>query len=116
LPPPPIRQGTIVWAVVPTPQGVRKRRPLVIVTADDQIPLQPRLAAVAVSTTFPGPPPPDHVPLPWDPTGRAATRLRRRSAAVCSWVASLTPDQVESVEGNVPPAVLLEILKKLPLP
>jgi mRNA-degrading endonuclease toxin of MazEF toxin-antitoxin module len=98
------------------PRGNEKRRPVVVVTGDDEITSHVTVVAVAVTTTFPDPPPADHVPLPWDPTGRSATRLTRRSAAVCTWILAVPVDDLEPTGGNVPPAVLLEILSKLPQP
>jgi mRNA-degrading endonuclease toxin of MazEF toxin-antitoxin module len=111
-----LRQGAIVWSTATDPNGVVKRRPLVIITADAEIAVRDRIAAVAITTTFAEPPPADHVPLPWDPTGRSATRLRRRSAAVPGWVVSMATAELEPTGGYVPAAVLLQVLDKLPKP
>lgn len=100
-----------MWATVPDPRGERKRRPFVIVTATEEIRPDHSVVGVAITTTFADPPPADHVSLPWDPTGRSATRLRRRSAAVCSWVVAVRPGEVGSVVGRVPADVLLQILR-----
>jgi len=94
---------------------MRKRRPLVVVTADE-IGAAQEIAAVAITTTFREPLPPDHVQLPWDPTGRASTGLRRRSAAVCSWVVAIRKDDIEASGGYVPAPTLLEIVTRLPKP
>ena len=89
---------------------------VVVITSDDEIAAAPKVAAVAVTTTFRDPPPPDHVPLPWDPTGRSATGLRRKSFAVCAWVVAVAKENVQAEHGHVPPAVLLQIIAKLPKP
>ncbi len=65
---------------------------------------------VAVSTSVADPPPGDCVLLPWDPQGRASTRLRRRCVAVCSWAAILAADQVEDSGGYVPAGELQRML------
>jgi hypothetical protein len=68
---------------------------------------------VAVSTTVPEPPPDDCVALPWDPSGRAMTGFRDRCFAVCSWGASLAPDDVEDLGKHVPAIVVTEVLKRI---
>jgi len=69
---------------------------------------------MAISTSFPDPAPLNHVELPWhnDPR-RAATRLRARSAAVIHWLRSVHPDEVADYAGDVPPALMLDILRRL---
>jgi mRNA-degrading endonuclease toxin of MazEF toxin-antitoxin module len=101
---------------VPDPNGLAKRRPLAVITSDDEIAAAPRVAAVAVTTTFRDPPPPDRFALPWDPPDRSATGLRRKSFAVCGWVVAVAKEDVQAEQSHVPPAVLLQILAKLPKP
>jgi hypothetical protein len=112
----PLRQGSIAWAEVTDSRGNVKRRPVVVVTGDAELSTELIVVAVAVTTTYADPAPVDHVPLPWDPLGRSATRLTRRSAAVCSWLLPVQKDQVEATAGFVPQTVLIEILNKLPKP
>ena len=66
--------------------GHAKQRPAIILTATADIRDDEPFLAIAITTSFDDPPPDDHVPLPWDPRGRAATKLRKRSAAVLSWI------------------------------
>jgi hypothetical protein len=69
---------------------------------------------MAVTTSFPEPPPEDHVPLPWNPDPRrVGTRLAQRSAAVVTWLDTLYPDEVIEHRGQVPPRVMKEIQDKL---
>ena len=68
---------------------------------------------MAITTTFGEPPPPDHVELPWHRQGHPVTRLRQRSAAVVSWLATVLPEDVEAYAGEVPPKLLAQILKLL---
>ena len=101
----------IVWVNVPDPRGIRKRRPVIIVTGNADLPAAEEIAGVAVTTTFAEPPPAEHVALPWDPLGRSITRLRRRSAAVCNWLVTFAPGDVEAIAGQLPPQTLVEVLR-----
>lgn len=110
----PLKQGLIVWVSVADPNGFAKRRPVVIIGETESAPPESPLVGVAITTTYPEPAPPGYIELPWDPTGRATTRLRRRSAAVCNWLVTFGPGQVESIAGEVPAETLLVILRNLP--
>src|SRR5687767_12278805 len=102
------RRGSIVWATVRDPRGRNpKRRPAVVVSDRET---SGAIDVVAVSTSVTDPPPSDCVPLPWDPQGRASTRLRRRCVAVCSWAVILAADELEDTGGYVPAADLQRIL------
>jgi hypothetical protein len=110
---PALRRGRIVWASVSDPRGNVKQRPLIILTPTDQIHDAEPLQAMAISTTFPNPPPRDHIPLPWHPQGRVLTKLRRRSAAVLSWIVELDAADIDELQGDVPLKLMLEILARL---
>jgi hypothetical protein len=71
---------------------------------------------MAITSTFADPPPDDHVPLPWHPTGRSATQLRRRSAAVITWLAEVHARDVLRLHGDVPTALMTRILQRLAPP
>jgi hypothetical protein len=113
-PRPDLRRGRIVWAAVRDRKGARKERPVVILTATEDIHPDKSLEVMAVTTSFPDPPPADHVELPWHPRGIASTRLRRRSAAVLSWITEIRPAHILSFHGDVPPRLMTEILERLP--
>jgi hypothetical protein len=68
---------------------------------------------LAVTTRLPDPLPDDHVLLPWDRQGKARSGLRRKCAAVTSWRATITADDVTQVVGILPPQVIAEILGKI---
>ncbi|HEX3355701.1 MAG TPA: type II toxin-antitoxin system PemK/MazF family toxin [Tepidisphaeraceae bacterium] len=110
---PALRRGRIVWATVSDARGHQKQRPLIILTATDEIREDEPLQAMAVSTTFPDPAPKDHVELPWHPAGRAMTKLRKRSAAVLSWIVEVDSADIVELHGDVPGKVMLEILERL---
>lgn len=106
-------QGSIVWADVADPRGQTKRRPLVILTASGEVLLDAPIVGVAITTSFPEPPPHEYIELPWHPRGHPATRLRRRSAAACHWLVRLQPSDIVETKGYVPTRVLIEILARV---
>ncbi|MDB5293243.1 MAG: hypothetical protein JWL69_4484 [Phycisphaerales bacterium] len=110
---PELRRGRIVWATVRDRNGIKKRRPAIILTATDDIREDEPLVVMAVTTTFADPPPADHVPLPWDPQGRTLTKLRKRSGAVLSWIAEVLPNDIVECHGDVPVPLMTRILKSL---
>ena len=112
-PRPELRRGRIIWATVHAGNSVAKERPVIVLTATADILPNDAFEAVAVTTTFSDPPPSDCIPLPWHPTGKTLTRLRRRSAAVLSWIDEVLPGDVISFGGDVPPQLMLEILNRL---
>ena len=105
-------QGSVVWVEVAVHSGTTKRRPAVVITASDEIILDRPIELVPITTTFADPVPRTHVELPWSPFGHPATRLRRRSAAVCDVVKRVHPSDVEVV-GYVPTRYLLAILERI---
>ncbi len=110
----PLQRGQIVVAWVSDPQNRNpKRRPLVIVTATEDIKPDEPFLAVAITGTFSQPLPGDHVALPWHPKKHPKTGLTKPSAAVCSWLESITAADVEAHKGRVPDKELLLILTKV---
>jgi hypothetical protein len=110
-----LRLGRIVWANVRDRRGIQKQRPLIVLTRTAEIYPDEPLVALAITTTFTDPPPPDHVPLPWHPQGRVITKLRKRSAAVLSWVVEIHPQDVRQIGGDVPIRLMIELLQRLDL-
>jgi len=108
-----LRGGRIVWAVVRDQRGISKQRPVIILTATKDIAASDILEVMAITTTFPSPPPADHVELPWHPQGNAATRLRRRSAAVLTWLDEIEAGDILQLYGDVPPRLMIDILARL---
>jgi len=108
-----LAQGAIIWANVSDPRGYVKRHPLVIITDSTEIVLDRPFVGVAVTTTYPDPPTIRHVELPWSPRGHPATRLARRSAAVCDWLVELRASQVEEIKGFIPTKTLIQILERV---
>jgi mRNA-degrading endonuclease toxin of MazEF toxin-antitoxin module len=74
----PLRCGQIVWAEVADENGVRKARPVVILTSDNRLATSGPLEVVAITSRLPQPLPADHVLLPWHAQGHPRTGLNRR--------------------------------------
>jgi hypothetical protein len=92
-----------------------KKRAGVIVTAIDQISDDRPFVVVAVTSTFSEPLLGTQVKLPWNQDRRKVrTGLTKPVVAKCDWLCAIRKEDVESYGGVVPPAVLLEIIKRLP--
>jgi mRNA-degrading endonuclease toxin of MazEF toxin-antitoxin module len=103
-----------VRANLADPRGQVKRRPSIIATSTDAIRSEQPFVVIAVSTSYPDPPPEDHVELPWNADRRRVrTRLNRRCAAVITWLRTITSEDVDDFAGEVPPALMITILQKL---
>jgi mRNA-degrading endonuclease toxin of MazEF toxin-antitoxin module len=103
-----------VWATLKDANGFRKERPAIVLTPTDEISADSPMVVMAVTTSFPDPPPDNHIRLPWNPDPRRVrTKLRQRSAAVIDWLDSLYPDEVIEVHGEVPPPIMAEIQRRL---
>jgi mRNA-degrading endonuclease toxin of MazEF toxin-antitoxin module len=111
---PELRRGRIVWLSLADPRGKLKHRPALILTATADIRPDEPFEVMAISTSFPDPPPAYHIELPWhnDPR-RVVTRLSSRSAAVVNWLRAVNPNEVTRLAGDVPPQRMLEILRRL---
>jgi hypothetical protein len=113
---PELRRGRIVWAVVRDRRGFAKERPVIVLTATADIAEDEPLEVMAITTTFPSPTPLDHIELPWHPLGRTSTRLRKRSAAVLTWLAEIHPNDILELHGDVPTPLMIRVLGLLGLP
>ena len=105
--------GRIVWAEVADSNGIRKVRPVVIVTPADRISEDAILDCVAITSRLADPLPDDHVLLPWHAQGHPRTGLNRRCAAVCTWRATITAADVDNEAGSVPGTIMVEIMRKI---
>jgi mRNA-degrading endonuclease toxin of MazEF toxin-antitoxin module len=108
-----VRFGQIVWVPIPDHNGISKTRPAVVVTPNDDIDESGLADVVAITSTLQTPLPEDHVLLPWHAQGHSRTGLKRKCAAVCSWVVQVSVADVESVTGSITGATLIEILGKI---
>jgi hypothetical protein len=105
--------GRIVWTQVADPRGHnRYPRPVVILTPDSEIEATEELFGVVASNTaaLMNPRPPHCIELPFHPTGRVATKLKKATVAVCTWIVSVKKDAIEDFGGVVPPRLVQTIL------
>jgi hypothetical protein len=110
---PPLRFGQIVWAEVADANGIRKARPVILLTPDERITPSEPLEVVAITSRLPQPLSDDHVLLPWHPRGHPRTGLTCKCAAVCTWLARILPSDIQNVAGLVPGPLMLTILSKI---
>ena len=108
-----LRRGRIIWAILRDHNGFAKNRPAIIITRTEDIDLHAALEVMAITTSFPSPALANHIELPWHPQGKTRTRLRRRSAAVVNWLDEVNTDEILELQGDVPPALMLQILERL---
>ena len=106
-----LEAGQIVWLEVRRREQT-KRRPAVVLFVDLA---SSTFDGIAISSAHTGEVLPlAYVPMPFDPTGRATTGLRKRCWAVTSWPILDVPfADVEQVAGVVPANVLAQIHQKL---
>ncbi|HZV06833.1 MAG TPA: type II toxin-antitoxin system PemK/MazF family toxin [Gemmataceae bacterium] len=109
----PLRCGQIVWAEVADENGVRKTRPVIIITPDDRLTAAEPLEVVAITSRLPQPLPADHVLLPWHAQGHPRTGLNRKCAAVCTWLTRIEREDILNIVGIVPGAILLDIARRI---
>jgi mRNA-degrading endonuclease toxin of MazEF toxin-antitoxin module len=107
--------GSVIWAEVADGNGVRKLRPAVVVSPSADIAAGRPVRVVAITTRLPKPLPADHVLLPWDRQGVARSGLRRKCAAVATWIVEIAGSDVRQIVGLLPPVVISELLDKIVL-
>jgi hypothetical protein len=95
-------------------KGNLKRRPCIVLTPTNEIKPDREISVMAISTSYPEPTPTGLVELPWhNDKRRAPTQLTKRSAAVIHWLCFVRHEEVEELAGDVPPQIMLDILKRL---
>ena len=114
--PPLLQLGSVVWAEVEDVNGFRKVRPAIVLTPPADIAAGRPVRVAAITTRLPTPLPDDHVLLPWDRQGKARSGLRRKCAAVASWLVEIGVDDVQEVVGILPSAAIGELLAKIAAP
>ncbi len=109
-----MQSGDIVWVRMVNPHGVNENvRPVVVVTSSDEISAGAPVVGACITTTLPNLLTEDYVELPWQPQGRVRTGLRRRCAALCTWLVQVDPAQIEETRGRVPGDTLTEIQTRI---
>jgi len=107
-------RGLIVWATTPDPAGRNpKKRPVVLLTSQDEVPPGNPLIGVGVTGTLPAPLPPDYVLIPWHRSRHPYTGLNKKCAAWCSWRVTIPLTDDVQVMGRVPDNAFVEICEKV---
>ena len=111
---PALCQGRIVWAEIADKRGHnRYHRPVIILTANEEIASSDILVGVVASNTayFESPRPTSYIELPYQPQGKVGTKLRKPTVAMCEWIEEFEKAKVlpENIGGLVEP-VLLELI------
>lgn len=70
-----------------------------------------RILTICCSHDPTTPVPPDEIEIPWQPDGKALTRLCQYTVAVCNWRPSIPKSEVIDTAGTVPRPLLDEIFK-----
>src|SRR5579859_7196310 len=103
---PPLIQGRIVFprTPVPDPQGrnAKPGRPFVVITSSQEISSADVIQIVGITDELTESPSEHYVDLQWGPQAR--TRLRSRSAALCTWLVAVRKDEVDIGLGYVVPS------------
>ena len=103
----PIRFADIIFAEVLDPNGRNpKTRQVVVLTPDIELAAEFPIVVAGVTGTLPNPLTADYVKLPYkNPPGRhSKTGLTKEAAVLCTWVVSITPNDIRGRSGFVPPA------------
>jgi mRNA-degrading endonuclease toxin of MazEF toxin-antitoxin module len=105
-----LSQGDVIWGWFADPQGHNKKlRPAVVVTADQDIDADDEVEVVVISTKLAKAPAEESVLIPNHPR----TGLPAKSAAVCTWLASIPKSDIDRVSGSLLSALVDRILDKL---
>jgi hypothetical protein len=107
-------RGTLVLASqVPDTNGTNpKDRPVLLLV--DFHDTHPDAYGVAISSTFPHPPPATSVVMPYQRQGNCQTGLSSPSVAVCDWPVVVGKADILSRMGSCPATQLASILAQLP--
>jgi len=85
----------------------------VIVSRTDDIESHGAIIRVAITSAIPDTLPDERVLLPYKPTGNARTGLKKRSAAMCSWLFEITEEEIDGCIGVIPQSRLQVILDRI---
>jgi hypothetical protein len=107
-------RGTIILASqVPDQNGTNpKDRPVLLLI--DFSDTDTDAYGVAISTTFPHPPPATSIALPFQRQGNCQTGLNSPAVAVCDWPVIVGKADILSKLGSCPPLPLAAVLAQLP--
>ncbi|MCA9081800.1 MAG: type II toxin-antitoxin system PemK/MazF family toxin [Planctomycetaceae bacterium] len=109
-----LRQGSIVWVIVPDPAGRNlKSRPVAILTPTEHLDGTQPIRAAAITSTFSEPIPVHSVKLPWSRHSHPVTGLNRPSIVRCDWICRIEVTNITGVAGIVPTKLFAEIVRHI---
>jgi hypothetical protein len=111
----PIRFADIIFAEILDPNGQNpKTRRVVVLTPDIELANGFPIVVAGVTGTLPSPLTADYVMLPYkNPPGRhPKTGLTKEAAVLCTWIVSITTNDVSGRSGFVPPALMAIVNSK----
>lgn len=109
-----LKQGAIALAWTKDERGFNeKKRPVVVITSDDDLTAGAEPVGVAITGSIPDPSD-GYVKLPWANGRHRLTGLKKPSAAKPAWLVPFQADGAEVI-GKVSKFHLLEILKLMPV-
>ena len=110
----PLSQGQIVQAAITDPRGQNlKPRPVVILTATDELPDEGTYLVAAISTKFSEPLPADYIRVPWSHDGRAKSGLTEPSVVKCRWLRKVKREEILYTQGHLPSTIVRDIMRFL---
>jgi len=96
-----LRQGRIIWVELIDPQGRNpKPRPAVILTPTEQILPDGEVLVAAITSQTEMARVEVSVALPWHRSGHPKTKLDRRNAVVCTWLATIRVADIQRFGGH----------------
>jgi hypothetical protein len=110
-----IRFADIIFAEVLDPNGQNpKTRRVVVLTPDTELATGFPVVVAGVTGTLPSTRTAEYVKLPYkNPPGRhPKTGLTKEAAVLCTWVVSITQNDVKGRSGFVPPAHMAMVWAK----
>jgi hypothetical protein len=102
----PLRFADIIFAEILDANGRNpKTRRVVVLTPDAELQARFPIVVAGVTGTLPNPLTADFVTLPYkNPPGRhPKTGLTEEAAVLCTWIVTITPNDIRGRSGFVPP-------------
>ncbi len=107
--------GRIVYSDVPIPdpqgKNPKEGRPFIVISNADEIKSRGLLCAVGITSSIDQSPADNLVTLPSGPTARSG--LKKKSAALCTWLDLLEPDKVQFGKGFIRADLVDQIVTKV---
>jgi mRNA-degrading endonuclease toxin of MazEF toxin-antitoxin module len=106
-------RGVDPKVAIPDPQGHNPKdgRPFVVISRDEDIKKGGSIQAVGITGELHASPADHYVVLPSGPTAKSG--LKRKSAALCTWLIDISPDKLDVGKGYIHPDLVEQIVTKV---